>query len=166
MSNELTQELLQSLFNYKDGKLFWKINRTNRVHIGDEAGFIHPNGYKHIRINNKNHRTHRLIFLYHYGYLPQFLDHIDQDKLNNKIKNLREVTRVQNGMNRKSYKNTSSKYKGVSWNKQNQRWVSYITINKKRKHLGSFINETDAAKTYNKAAIKYHCEYACLNVVK
>ena len=165
MSNEITQEYVKSLFIYKDGDLYWKISRTNRIKIGDKAGFIHPTGYKYIRINNKNHRTHRIIFLYHHGFLPQYLDHIDQDKLNNKIENLREVTRIQNGMNRKSYKNSSSKYKGVSWNKQNQKWVSYITINKKRKHLGSFINESDAAKIYNSAAIEYYGKYAYLNEV-
>lgn len=162
---ELTQELVRNLFTYKDGFLYWKVYRTNSVKIGDKAGTLNNIGYYRIKINNKIYLSHRLIFLYHHGYLPKYIDHIDSNKLNNNISNLREVTCSQNGMNRKSNKNSSSKYKGVCWHKQTQKWCTHIAINGKDKHIGYFISETEAALAYNDAAIKYFDEYAKLNEV-
>lgn len=153
---EITQELLRSLFDYRDGELYWK--KRN----GNKAGNLNDKYYR-IGINGKNHSTHRLIFLYHHGFLPDFLDHIDGDKQNNKIENLRPASRAQNGMNRESYKNSSSKYKGVYWRKDNNKWQAHIRINNKPKYLGYFTVEEDAAIAYNIAAIKYYGEYARLN---
>ena len=92
---------------------------NNKVKSGDIAGSLNKtNKYYQIRLNYKNYLVHRLIFLYHHNYLPKVIDHIDRNKLNNKIENLREVTHSQNLMNCKSYKNSSSKYKGVTWIKK------------------------------------------------
>ena len=66
-------------------------------------------------------------------------------------------------MNAKSYKNSSSKFKGVSWHKRDQKWQAYITINKKRKYLGYFNNEKEAAKIYNAAAKELFGEFARIN---
>ena len=165
MTIKLTQEYIQSLFNYGDGFLYWKINKSQRIHIDDKAGTLNNTGYYSIGINGKIYRNHRLIFLYHYGYLPKQLDHIDRNKLNNKIENLREATQSQNMMNRKSFKNTSSQYKGVTWDRKNQKWLSQIKINKKLIHLGRFKFETDAAKAYNIKSIELFGEYAKLNEV-
>ena len=167
MNNEITQELIRSLFDYKDGELYWKVQKAHRNKIGDKAGYLNKDtNYYLVGINNKRHKLHRLIFLYHYGYLPKYIDHIDNDPLNNKIENLRSITKSQNAMNQKP-KSGSSQYKGVHWNKQNKKWVSRIKINGKKKfHLGSFNLEEDAAKAYNKAAIELFGEYAKLNEVK
>lgn len=169
---EITQELVQSLFNYRDGKLYWKnINKYchNRKN-GDKAGNIESIGYYVTSINNKKYKLHRLIFLYHNGYIPEFIDHIDNNRLNNKIKNLRKATRLQNNRNALKHKTrngkpTSSKYKGVHWDKRSQRWISKIIINKKSKYLGSSKSEIEAALMYNDAAIKYFKEYAYLNKI-
>ena len=68
-------------------------------------------------------------------------------------------------MNRKSDRNTSSQYKGVSYFKQTNKWISYITYNNKRIHLGLFKNELKAAIAYNKKAIELFGEFAYLNKV-
>lgn len=68
-------------------------------------------------------------------------------------------------MNCKSYKNSSSKYKGVTWYKEREKWMVRININKKHIFLGYFESEIEAAKAYNDAAIKYYGEYARLNEV-
>ena len=163
--NELTQDLVQSLFTYKNGNLYWKNDQCNRkIKSGNVAGSIDGRYYR-VTISNKHYLTHRLIYLYHYGYLPKFIDHIDGDKLNNNIKNLRVVTLSQNQHNRKPNKNSSSIYKGVSWHKHKQMWISHIYMNKKLNHLGYFKSSMDAAKAYNIKSIELFGEYAKLNEV-
>lgn len=90
-------------------------------------------------------------------------DHIDMDGLNNKKSNLRTATQSENSMNRKSYKNSSSKFKGVHWSKKAEKWESAIRINNKPKWLGYFGSEEEAAKSYNEAAINIFGSFARIN---
>jgi len=170
MSNELTQELVRTIFDYHDDNLYWKVNRRTKKLINKKAGYINNRGYRCIKVNQKLYLAHRLIFLYHHGHLPEYLDHIDLNKSNNDINNLREATSSQNHMNCKKLKlknNTilSSQYKGVSWHKQSKKWIAGITINYKLVFLGKFENEIDAAKSYNKSAIEHFKEYANINKI-
>lgn len=91
-------------------------------------------------------------------------DHRDGDGLNNQRNNIRPASSSQNNRNRCSALGSSSKYLGVSWKKYQKRWVAQIK-DKFVIHLGYFIHEIDAAKAYNKAAQKYHGEFARLNVI-
>ena len=92
------------------------------------------------------------------------VDHIDGNKLNNSVSNLRWVTYSQNGMNRKKESGTTSKYKGVYL--KNGRWVSQININGScQKYIGSFVDEADAARAYNEFAITYYGEFGKLNII-
>jgi len=161
----LTQDLLKELFEYQNGMLFWVVSRGN-VYPGKRAGTLRKNGYRQIAINQTAYYEHRLIFLYHHGYLPAELDHIDRNPANNCIENLREATHSQNQCNMLKHKNSSSRYKGVSWSKRDKRWVAYIMINGKNKNLGSFIDEIDAAVAYNCAAQKIFGEFANINSSK
>ena len=165
---EITQELLNEMFEYRDGDLIRKTSPRNSVHIGDVAGSINNSGYIQTNINKKAYKNHRLIFLMHYGYLPKYLDHKDGDRKNNHIENLREATWSQNQRNTiKSGlfngKLTTSTYKGVSWHKHQGKWRARIYFNEKTKELGYFTDEKEAANAYNLAAIKYHGEFARLN---
>ena len=92
-------------------------------------------------------------------------DHIDHNGLNNQRGNLRKCTHQQNCKNRSSAKGSSSKYLGVHWKKQINKWNARVVVCNKLKHLGYFTNEADAAKAYNDAAIKYHGEFANLNTI-
>ena len=103
---------------------------------------------------------HRVIFLWHYGFAPTYIDHIDMDKLNNKIENLRPATKSQNGFNRCKPVHNKSGYKGVSWNKERQKWDAEITFNKQRIRLGRFSDVKRAAQAYAEAAARYHGEFA------
>ncbi len=91
------------------------------------------------------------------------VDHIDHNGLNNTRANLRLCTFAQNLCNALPPANASSRYKGVSWEKRRKNWRVVIQFNNKTYHLGHFENEIDAAKAYDKRAIKLHGEFACLN---
>jgi hypothetical protein len=92
------------------------------------------------------------------------IDHINHDGMDNRSANLRAATRAQNSRNRKKFpRKCSSKYKGVYLHKSSLKWQARIMLEKKRRNLGYFNNEIDAAKAYDEAAKKYHGEFACLN---
>lgn len=92
----------------------------------------------------------------------EFCDHKDGNGLNNKIDNLRRCTNSENQKNKRGW--GKSKYKGVCWIKKNKKWMSYISINKKRVYLGLFCTEKEAAVEYNKSASLNHGEFAKLNI--
>ena len=91
-------------------------------------------------------------------------DHINHDGMDNRSGNLRAATHSQNMCHRKkSSRATHSKYKGIYWHKNIRKWQARIKCNKKRIELGYFRDEIEAAKAYDRAAMKYHGEFACLN---
>lgn len=91
------------------------------------------------------------------------VDHINGDTLDNQRNNLRIVTRRQNAQNSKKRKGSLSKYKGVTWNKERNKWQAQIKVDGKQLFLGHFRNEISAAKSYDKAAVKYFGDYARIN---
>jgi len=93
------------------------------------------------------------------------LDHKDGNPKNNNLSNLRYCDRAQNKMNSRKHPNTSSIYKGVSWDKQTKKWRAYIRVKSVLKHLGFYQEESDAAKKYNNNALKYFGEFALINKI-
>lgn len=129
------------------------------LQLSNLSWFFQSKGYA----ANKNGLMHRIIL--NANKLEQ-VDHINGDKLDNRKVNLRICTNSQNHMNKaKTSIKKSSKYKGVYWSCERERWRSDIKINKKKIHVGSFLDEDIAAKAYNEAALKYHGKFACLNIV-
>ena len=110
---------------------------------------------------------HRLIMEIHHPELRNNLelqvDHINGNRLDNRKENLRLATPQQNQMNRKSHRNSTSKYKGVSWDKSRNKWRALIMIDNKYKHIGRYQDEREAALAYDKAARELFGEYAHLN---
>jgi hypothetical protein len=106
-------------------------------------------GYAKGKVEKKDIRLHHYIFKK--AENGNVIDHINQDRLNDSKLNLREVSRSENSHNVKKNSNieTSSKYKGVTWDKNTQKWVSRCIYNKKRVSLGVFKNEEEAAKQYD-----------------
>lgn len=156
----LTQETVRKLFDYRsDGNLIWKIKAANCVHIGDVAGGKKSDGYYVVPVCGKYRTVHRVIFLWHNGYIPDYIDHLDNDKSNNRIENLRPATKSQNGCNRKLLRNNTSGFKGVRWHKLKSKWQSSIMFNSKAIHLGYFSTPEDAYIAYCDAGRKYHGEF-------
>jgi hypothetical protein len=125
------------LFDYKDGELFWK-NKTSpfsNIKIGQKAGCFDKYGYIVIYLNKKQYGAHRLIFMMHYGYIPQQIDHSDNNPSNNCIENLREATISQNMQNAIISKRNNSGIKGVNFDKKS---ISSINLNKKLKSLYTY----------------------------
>lgn len=91
------------------------------------------------------------------------VDHINMNGLDNRRCNIRTCSASQNFMNQKSYKNSSSKYKGVCWRNDSKKWRARIRLNKKAYNIGTFENEIDAAKAYDEFAKKMFGEFARTN---
>lgn len=162
----LNQKDLLEKFQYLDGKLLIKkCYRKNK--IGSEAGHCGNNGYWVVNFNDDQYLAHRIIFFIHHGYLPELIDHIDRDKLNNRIENLRECTRSQNALNKNLHKNADTKYYGLifmNYNKQ-PKYIVKIRINGKVRFFGSYISEIEAVLVYNREAVRHHGEFANLNII-
>lgn len=120
-------------------------------------------GYAQCSENGKTIFMHRLI-LNPDGKLH--VDHINGNKLDNRKINLRICSHAENIRNRGKHKKKSSKFKGVWFFVRAKKWKASIYFNSKNIYLGTFLNEVDAALTYNEAAIKYHGKFARLNEVK
>lgn len=131
---------------------------TNKVDGYNYVG-LYMNG------KGKTKRVHKLVAE---AFIPNpgnkmYLDHIDMNKNNNRVDNIRWCTKSENQSNIKSIQNTTSKYKGVHWAKDRNKWRTEINLNGKRTRIGSFDSEELAAKEYDKFAKKYFGDFARLN---
>ncbi|AUO64067.1 hypothetical protein WM46_04465 [Citrobacter freundii complex sp. CFNIH2] len=164
-ANQLpNREQLNEILSYDptSGKFTWKVSR-GKVRSGQPAGSVNSQGYILIKIHGKNLRAHRIAFFMVYGEQPRVVDHIDGDILNNRIANLRAASLKENQQNRKSKQGSSSKFIGVRWKKQCSKWNAEITIRGKKKHIGYFDSEEEAAKAYDREALLLNKNFARLN---
>ena len=151
---------IQKIFDYHDGKLYWKVSPARNVPIGRQAGHKTSSGYRRIGFNKKHHFEHVLIFILFNGYRPKQVDHIDGNICNNKIENLRAATASQNQYNTKISLRNASKVKNVNWHKVNKKWEVRIGVNNQRLHLGVFEDLELAELVAIEARNKYHKEFA------
>ncbi len=125
----ITQDRLKELFDYReDGHLIRKITVSNQVK-GTCLGHVGIKGYIECVIDYERCLLHQLVFLYHYGYIPNKIDHIDTNPGNNAITNLRACTVQENGANRRIGINNTSGIKGLIYNKQRGYWEARINKN-------------------------------------
>lgn len=97
---KLTHEWLKDHLDYDpEGYLILKKQWAHRLQVGHKIGYVNGHGYRTTTINRVFYGVHSLVWFWHFGYLPKELDHIDHNPLNNKIENLREVTRSENNQN-------------------------------------------------------------------
>ena len=142
----LTYERVRELFDYReDGFLIWNVCKAKRIKIGDVAGsFDKTHGYHIVGVNGRLYKAHRLIWLWHHGYMPEGeLDHINKIKYDNRIENLREASSMCNKRNISNPKDNKTGVKGVRI--ESGVWQARITVNRKQYHLGSHKDFDEAA---------------------
>lgn len=136
-------------FRYEDGKIYW-IAKTNfhshNTKIWFEAGTNNGCGYKRVMVNGKHTMVHHIVWEMHNGEIPEGMeiDHADHDRQNNRIENLRLVSRAINMQNKSIYKNNSTGACGVSYRKDTGKWRAIITVNKRKIYIGNYISFEEA----------------------
>lgn len=170
-SNEpITSDYVRSILDYdpETGGFRWREREDvsaqwNGKHAGTRAGCVHNNGYIQISLNDRLYNAHRLAWLITTDSWPrQQIDHIDRDRSNNRIANLRQATRSENQHNRGAASNNTSGKKGVVYDARRNHWVARIAVSGRQVHLGLFANLDDAAAAYADAARRLHGEFARL----
>jgi hypothetical protein len=157
----LTQARVQELFRYdpETGKLFWR--KRKGVKAGREAGTLTDTGYLKVCVDFVDYKVHRIIWLYCTGAFPEdFLDHINLNKADNRIENLRPATKSENGRNRPKQRDNVSGFKGVAWDSGRQKWIASIKLHGKFHFLGRYDDAAEAHEVYKDAARRLHGEFA------
>ena len=175
MANTKSLSAISSLFIYRDGHLYWKdrpesdfpTRRGYRVFCsrfaGKLAGTRHGNGYWQVNVGGSIYLSHRIIYYMHYGNMPDSLviDHIDGDKDNSRIENLRLATKAQNAVNTASPKRAVGLL-GAFLDKRRKKnpYSARIRSGGKVISLGVFKTPEDAHEAYCRAAKDLHGEFA------
>ncbi len=167
----LTAERLREVLSYDEttGVFTWmhrpNSKRWNTKNAGKVAGSVHNGGYLHLSLDNQKYLNHRMAWLYVYGEWPRrFVDHINLDKTDNRISNLRLADFAENSANISTRKNSVSGFRGVSFLTSRQRWIAQIHKNKRYYRLGSFKDKECAARAYAEAAQNLYGEFCPLHL--
>ena len=156
--NELTADIARQLltYNHESGIARWTGEGKSRKAVaGKEAGTIARNGYPTIGLLGKKYRLHRIVWLITHGEWPEEIDHINGIRTDNRLCNLRSVTRRDNLRNRRIGSANTSGVMGVYWEKDRNKWNAQIARNMKSNHLGRFDNLFDAVCARKSAEIEY-----------
>ena len=148
---------LKNNLYYKDGALYWKRFMGGKAKENSRAGSFHRTGYVHIQLKNKVYKEHRLVFAFFNNYCPEFLDHIDGNRSNNKIENLRPATRGQNNRNSKIPITNTSSIKGVGY--WRGKWRARVDFERKHFFVGYFKTKEDAEVAVKEAREKLHKDF-------
>ena len=160
---ELTQARLRELLDYDPltGVFVHKTTRGRLCKAGQVAGYLHQWGYIHINISGKIYKAHRLAWLYVHGsFPPNHIDHINGNRSDNRLVNLRPATKSENGCNRGAAADNTSGWCGVSFDKSRGKYIAQISVEKIYRHLGRYDSPEIAAAVYNHVVVQVHGEFA------
>lgn len=159
----ISQNELLAALNYdaNTGVFTWVRKVRPRSKINDAVGHTcKKDGYLIIGLNKKLYMAHRLAWLYAKGHYPcNQVDHINGNRSDNRLCNLRVCDNTQNSFNSKIRKDNTSGFKGVHFYKRTGKWTACGRVNKKLQHLGTFDTAQDASDAYNKFAKESHGDF-------
>jgi hypothetical protein len=157
-----SQEELKQIFVYdpETGVLTWREDRGRRAKAGHVCGHVSSDGYRHVTLWPRSYLAHRLIWKLVNDQEPECVDHIDLDKQNNRLSNLRAATASQNKSNGRIYRNNRSGYKGVCWEPSHRSWKAYISVHGRQIKLGRFKHIEEAHMAVTAARVRLHGEFA------
>ena len=154
----ISKDMLEELFVYNDGMLIRKKTTSSRAVAGSSVGSVDSYGYLQTSIDKKAYKVHRLVWILCKGDLPDGdIDHINHDRTDNRIENLRVVSRAENSRNR-------SGVKGIYFHRKSSMWIASVCVNGNKMYIGSFKNESDARSAYLKKMrqLDFHPNHASL----
>lgn len=143
----MNQQKVRSLFDYRDGGLYWINDRGSNAKAGNRAGRLLKTGYRSIHVSGRRYQEHRLIFLWWHGVFPEQIDHINRKKDDNRIENLRRSNHSLNQANTNNRKSESG-IRGVRFVDELGKWRARIWCNKKEYNLGYFESAEEASRAY------------------
>lgn len=155
----LNQLRLKELLHYNpDTGIFTNLVKRGHARVGAAAGSICGTGYRYISIGHFNHCAHRLAWLYVSGEYPSNdIDHINGIRNDNRIVNLRSVTRAENIQNQlRPQSGNKSGFLGVHWNKKDKKWQAQIDVKRANIYLGQFATPELASDAYKEAKKRLH----------
>ena len=169
IEHAFTPDDMRRILSYdpESGLLRWKrndaYNKTwNTKYEGTLAlNFKQPDGYMVGSINKIKAYSHRIAWAIYYGEWPDGeIDHINRNRCDNRIENLRVATRSQNTSNKTKKDGTYSRLKGVTWHSRGKRWMAQIMKDRVKIYLGSFDTEEAAHEAYKEASLRLHGEFS------
>lgn len=165
MLNLPTIEELRERYTYdpETGILRFRKRLNGFVKVGQQCGYVNPQGYRMVSVNNRNMAAHRVIWAIYHGEWPPSdmqIDHANGDRDDNRICNLRLATPSQNAGNSRRASDNATGYKGVSYIERLNKWRATIRMDGKNHHLGCFLTPEDAHAAYVKAANDRWGEFA------
>jgi len=188
----MTQQFLKESLTYsEDGTFYWRKDRPiehfatlrgYNVYLTQRAGKlagkvaineIYENGQKLSRDSRdillshkgikKKFPTHKLVYLYHHGYVPDVIDHINGNYLDNRIENLQELNLQLNTAKATMFSHNTSGYRGVRYRERDSKWIVNIKVDGKGYYVGQYENLEYAAEVYNYVSSKIFGEYVFIN---
>ncbi len=161
----VSKEFLRTLFKYDyDGadkaRPLVRIKETShRSKVGHRPGYVDDRGYVKCCVAGRQEYMHRIVYCYFYGDNFETIDHINRDKSDNRIDNLRSASQMENSFNLPVRKNNISGVSGVNWNTRDQVWHVRIRHSGKRHWVGIFKHKSEAIAARIEAVNKYHGEF-------
>lgn len=147
-------------YDAETGVITWKVSK-HPIAQGSVAGGVHPDGYRRIGILGKQYQAHRVAWLLHYGEQPpQFLDHINGERDDNRISNIRAVTNAENQRNSRINANNTTGVKGVHFDKTAGRYKAKFKVNTKQVSCGYHDTVEQAAEAIRARREELHGEFA------
>jgi len=155
--SDLTQGRLKEALDYNPMTgLFTWLERRSGVKHGSTAGCIEQGRYCLIRLDGLKHYAHRLAWFYTHGTWPESqIDHVNGDKLDNRIGNLRQATPLENSQNQPVSSRNTSGHIGVVWHKPSGKWIAQIKVRGRCHSLGYYYKKEDAVRVRQKAEIEF-----------